>query len=79
MCVVPEARGRGGTAAALLGQLVAHARQHGLRHLVLSTTQHHVPAQRFYVKHGFVLASRLRMPSYMGLEPLWIYFYRRDL
>ena len=53
MWVAPEARGRG-VADALVGEVVAWARDRGLRRLVLDVGEHNVPARRCYERQGFV-------------------------
>jgi putative acetyltransferase len=62
MYVVPAHRGIG-TADAILADLVAHARAHGVRLLRLETGDKQHAAVRFYVRHGFVEVPRF--PPYL--------------
>ena len=53
MWVAPEARGRG-IGAALVGQVVAWARERGLWRLLLDVGVHNPAARRLYERQGFV-------------------------
>lgn len=55
--VAPEYRGRG-VADAMLGELVAYARGHGLARLQLETGDKQYAAIAFYHRHGFVQVPR---------------------
>jgi len=52
-----------GVAGRLLDTLLAHARQHALRHVWLGTTERFLAAHRFYEKHGFALADEATLPA----------------
>lgn len=64
MFVSAEARGRqDGIAAKLLDALTTHARQAGIRQVLLGTTDRFLAAHRFYEKNGFGEISADDLPS----------------
>ncbi|MGY2735328.1 GNAT family N-acetyltransferase [Sphingomonas sp. UYP23] len=80
MFVAPAWRGRAhGVGAALLAQLLAHARAVGLETVMLGTTAAFVGAHRFYEKNGFVEISLDTLPPSFPRMPLDTKFYRLTL
>ncbi len=80
MFVAPAWRGREhGVGAALLATLLAHARAHGLSHILLGTTAQFVGAHRFYEKNGFVEIAVEALPPTFPRAPVDTKFYRLDL
>jgi N-acetylglutamate synthase-like GNAT family acetyltransferase len=80
MFVKPAWRGREhGVAAALLAQLLAHARAQGLREIVLGTTDRFLAAHRFYEKNGFVRIEPEALPPGFKRMPVDTRFYRLAL
>jgi GNAT superfamily N-acetyltransferase len=79
MFVAPTHRGGTGTAGRLLHAALARARRHGLRGIVLGTTEQFLAAHRFYEKHGFVPVPRENLPPGFPLMAVDTRFYRLDL
>ncbi len=80
MFVAPPARGRErGTATALLGTLVAHARGQGLRTVLLGTTDRYLAAHRFYEREGFERVDEADLPPSFPRMAVDSRFYRLDL
>ncbi len=64
MFVAPEARGKEqGVALALLETLLDWARTHGVKEVILGTTDKFKAAHRFYEKNGFEEISSNALPS----------------
>jgi GNAT superfamily N-acetyltransferase len=59
MYVLPDAHG-GGVAAALMTEVLRHAQTLGAASVWLGVNQRNERAQRFYAKHGFVVAGTKR-------------------
>lgn len=55
---VPAERSGGGVGGALIDRVIAHAREHGLRQLVLTVTADNLPARRVYERAGFAVCGR---------------------
>lgn len=55
--VAPEHRGLG-VGDALMSSVIAQARTQGVGRLVLHVGRHNLPAQRLYLKHGFLPTGR---------------------
>lgn len=55
---VPAERSGRGVGGALIGRVVAHARERGLRQLVLTVTADNLPARRVYERAGFAVCGR---------------------
>jgi GNAT superfamily N-acetyltransferase len=79
MFVAPTHRGGAGTAARLLDTALAWARRHGLRAVLLGTTERFLAAHRFYEKHGFAPVARESLPPGFPLMAVDTRFYRLDL
>lgn len=80
MFVRADARGsEPGIAKALLDILLAHARQGGLRRILLSTIEEFRAAHRFYEKNGFYLVPRADLPESFPLMGADTRFYGIDL
>jgi len=63
MFVAADHRGAGaGVAGRLLDTLMAHAAGHGMRRIILGTTEAFKAAHRFYEKNGFVEIARADLP-----------------
>lgn len=64
MFVAADWRGREhGTAAKLLGVLLATARERGIRAVYLGTTDRFLAAHRFYEKNGFAEVAKSDLPA----------------
>ncbi|MBZ9935959.1 GNAT family N-acetyltransferase [Mesorhizobium sp. BR1-1-16] len=68
-----------GTARRLLDHLVAHARQQGLRRIVLGTTDRFLAAHRFYEKNGFAEIAPEDLPAAFPRLAVDSKFYRLAL
>ena len=55
---VPSERSGRGIGAALIGRVVAHAREHGLSQLALTVTAGNLAARRVYERAGFAITGR---------------------
>ena len=55
---VPSERSGRGVGAALIGRVVAHAREHGLSQLALTVTAGNLAARRVYERAGFAITGR---------------------
>jgi N-acetylglutamate synthase-like GNAT family acetyltransferase len=77
MFVAHAYRGRPhGTAARLLETLLAWARRHGVREILLGTTPFFHAAHRFYEKNGFVEIEKTRLPPSFPVMEVDTRFYR---
>ncbi len=80
MFVASEARGKDqGVALALLNTLLEWARRHGLREVLLGTTDKFKAAHRFYEKNGFVEISPEALPASFPRMIQDTKFYRQEL
>jgi len=68
-----------GTARRLLDHLVGHARQQGLRRIVLGTTDRFLAAHRFYEKNGFSEIAPEDLPASFPRLAVDSKFYRLAL
>ncbi len=66
-------------AAALLGTLLAHAREKGLAEIFLGTTTRFLAAHRFYEKHGFARVEKGELPPAFPVMAVDTVFYRLAL
>ncbi|KAG7094877.1 hypothetical protein E1B28_005684 [Marasmius oreades] len=74
MVVSPDHRGSG-IASMLYDVCEAHARQHKLKSIVLTTTQFQPHGRKFYERQGYFVDSDKIMPS--GLLKIKFLFYRK--
>lgn len=80
MFVAPAYRGRPHRAAPrLLETLLAWARRHGVREILLGTTPFFHAAHRFYEKNGFVEIEQARLPPSFPVMEVDTKFYRLPL
>jgi N-acetylglutamate synthase-like GNAT family acetyltransferase len=80
MFVASSHRGGGlRVAERLLCALVAHAEEHGIRTILLGTTERFQAAHRFYEKNGFVSIAAGELPEHFPRMTLDNRFYRRSL
>jgi N-acetylglutamate synthase-like GNAT family acetyltransferase len=80
MFVRPQYRGKEhGTAAALLGTLLAWARAHDVRTVYLGTVEALRAAHRFYAKSGFVEVQKESLPPSFPRMAVDTKFFRYDL
>jgi ribosomal protein S18 acetylase RimI-like enzyme len=75
LAVAPEARGRG-VGERLVQAVIAHAREQGAHHLVLSSSEHMTTAHRLYARQGF---TRLPARDWKPLPNLTAHAYIRPL
>jgi len=71
--------GEFGVASSLLDVLIAHAERHGLRRILLGTTDAFKAAHRFYEKNGFDEIARTDLPEAFPVMAVDTRFYARDL
>lgn len=77
MFVAAEVRGREqGVAARLVDALFAHAREQGVTHVFLGTTDRFLAAHRFYEKSGFAEIQRDALPRSFPFMAVDSKFYR---
>ena len=67
MILAPEYRGDG-AGSKLLQAAVELARSAGCRRITLLTDQSNIPAQRFYVRHGFTASRMIPMRLILGKD-----------
>lgn len=80
MFVAPQYRGREkGVANALLSELLAWARKHQLREIILGTTAKYHAAHRFYEKNGFQQVDQKELPPNFPIMAVDTRFYRLEL
>jgi N-acetylglutamate synthase-like GNAT family acetyltransferase len=80
MFVASAYRGsRHGTAGALLGTLLHHARESGLQVIYLGTTDKFRAAHRFYEKSGFEIIAPSKLPATFPRMKVDTRFYRLEL
>jgi len=76
MFVAPEYRGAPHRLGqVLLDTLVAHARAHALKRILLGTADAFLAAHRFYERNGFVAVAKRNLPATFPLAPVDTRFY----
>jgi N-acetylglutamate synthase-like GNAT family acetyltransferase len=68
-----------GVGGRLLQTLLDHARRHGLRTILLGTTDRYLAAHRFYEKNGFQRIDADQLPASFPRMAVDNWFYRLDL
>jgi len=68
-----------GVAQRLLDTLLAWARDHNVRTILLGTTSKYLAAHRFYEKNGFEEVARETLPEAFPIMAVDSKFYRRQL
>lgn len=68
-----------GVAQRLLDTLLAWARDHDVRAILLGTTSKYLAAHRFYEKNGFEEVAKETLPEAFPIMAVDSKFYRRQL